>query len=212
VRCAHEVCVGAYVLDALEPDEQLAMQRHVQGCPVCAGTVAELEGLPLLLAGVPVPGEAPEAPRPSELAYERFRRSAEAFAPPAARHRRRRWVAAAAAVLVVAAAVGTGELLASRGVPVTVMEASAGVVRAEAALSVAGAGSHLAMTFDGVPFGARCQLVAVARDGRESAAGTWTVSYEGTYHWKGWVDVAPDDLDRLVLRGEDGQTLVSLTP
>lgn len=211
MRCAQQVCVGAYVLDALEPDEQLAMQRHVQCCPVCAATVAELEGVPFLLAGVPAPGEAPEAPRPSELAYERFRRSAEAFAIPAARHRRRRWAAATAAVLVVAAAVGTGEVLASRSEPVTVMEASTALVHAEAALSAAGAGTHLAMTFDGVPFGERCQLVAVARDGQERPAGTWTVTYRGTYHWKGWVDVAPGDLDRLDVRSEDGRTLVSLS-
>jgi hypothetical protein len=211
VRCAQQVAVGAYVLDALEPDEQLAMQRHVQGCPVCAETVSELEGLPLLLAGVPVPGEAPEAPRPSELAYERFRRSAAAFAPPTAQHRRRRWIAAAAAVLVIAAAVATGEVLASHAQPVTVVAASTGLVHAEAALSAAGAGTHLAMTFEGVPFGEHCELVAVARDGREQPAGTWTVTYRGTYHWKGWVDVAPDDLAQLVVRSEDGRTLVSLS-
>jgi hypothetical protein len=210
VRCVQQVCVGAYVLDALEPDEQLAMQGHVQGCPVCSETVRELEGLPLLLSAVPAPGEAPEAPRPSELAYERFRRSAAAFAPPAAPDRGRRWIAAAAAVLVVGAAVGVGEALASHSPPVSVVEASAGTVRAEAAMSAAGAGTHLAMAFDGVPIGARCELVAVSRDGSERSAGTWTVTYDGTYHWKGWVAVAPGDLQRLDVRSEDGGTLVSL--
>jgi hypothetical protein len=210
VRCVQQVCIGAYVLDALEPDEQLAMHGHVQGCAVCAETVAELEGLPLLLAAVPVPGEAPESPRPSELAYERFRRSAAAFAPPAAPNRGRRWVAAAAAVLVVGAAVGVGEALASHRPPVSVVEASTGEVHAEAALSAAGTGTHLAMTFDGVPFGARCELVAVASDGSERSAGSWTVTYPGTYHWKGWVPVAPGDLEQLEVRNEDGTTLVSL--
>ena len=109
MRCEHEISVGAYVLDALEPDEQLLMQQHVQECAVCTAAVQELEGLPRLLAGVPTPGETPVAPAPSEFAFERFRRSATAVATPPSRRGRWRWaVASAAAALVIGGAVATG--------------------------------------------------------------------------------------------------------
>jgi hypothetical protein len=211
VRCASQLAVGAYVLDALEPDEQLRMEEHLQRCPVCAETVRELQGLPRVLAGVPTPGEAPVAPPPSELAFERFRLSAAA-APPAQARRPVHWrlVAAAAAVLAVGGGVAAGVAATSRDAPVTVVEAEAGNVHARASLTAAGTGTKVALALDGVPFGANCQLIAVARDGSEDSAGTWAVSYGGTYHWTGWVSVAPGQLDRLVIRAGDGRTLVSV--
>ncbi len=52
MRCEQELAVGAYLLDALEPEEQLRMREHVAACPVCAESVRELEGVSRLLAGV----------------------------------------------------------------------------------------------------------------------------------------------------------------
>jgi anti-sigma-K factor RskA len=209
VRCASQLDVGAYVLDALEPDEQQRMQVHVQGCPVCAETVRELEGLPRLLAGVPAPGETPVAPSPSELAFERFRRSAALT--PAPRRRAPRWrLAAAAAVLAVAGGVATGVAVSTRDEPAAVVQAVSGNVHARASLAPVGDGTRIMLSLDGLPYGAKCELVAVARNGSEQSAGTWSVTYDGTYQWTGWVAVGPGQLDRLVVRTLDGRTLVSL--
>lgn len=95
MRCEQELAVGAYLLDALEPEEQLRMREHVARCPSCAHSVAELEGVTRLLAGVDpgtvaLPGRASPDPAPSEVAYRRLRSAAAvpaaspaASAPPA---------------------------------------------------------------------------------------------------------------------------------
>ena len=209
MRCEHEISVGAYVLDALEPDEQLRMQQHVQECPVCSLTVRELEGLPRLLAGVPAPGETPVAPVPSELAFERFRRSAAA-APPARKRHRRRWVVAAAAAAVVGGTVVTGAVVSSGAPAPEVAEAARGGVHVTATYVPAEQGTDVTVALDGVPMGERCELVAVDRSGREETAGDWQVSYGGTYHWSGWVATEPEDVARWVIRTTDGRPLVSV--
>ena len=50
----HEHEDGAYVLGALSPEDRVAFERHLPGCPECAQSVRELAGLPGLLARVPV--------------------------------------------------------------------------------------------------------------------------------------------------------------
>jgi anti-sigma factor RsiW len=211
VRCEHEISVGAYVLDALEPDDQLLMQQHVQECPVCSETVQELEGLPRLLAGVPTPGDMPVAPVPSELAFERFRRSATAPRPGRARRHRWRWtVASAAAALVIGGAVATGVAVTTTVAAPEVVEAVHNGVHVTATYVPAAQGTDVTVALDGVPMGERCELVAVSRAGREEVAGRWTVSYTGTYHWTGWVSMGSEQVAEWVVRTMDGQTLVSV--
>lgn len=48
---------AAYVLGALDGPERVEYEAHLTGCPRCQAAVAELAGVPGLLAGVP-PGEA----------------------------------------------------------------------------------------------------------------------------------------------------------
>jgi anti-sigma factor RsiW len=212
VRCEHEISVGAYVLDALEPDEQFLMEQHVQECPVCSETVQELEGLPRLLAGVPTPGEMPVAPAPSELAFERFRRSAAAqpVVPPKRRHRWRWTVASAAAALVIGGAVSTGIAVTSSGPAPEVVEAVHNGVHVVATYVPATKGTDVTVVLDGVQVGERCELVAVSRSGREETAGAWTVSYGPTYHWSGWVAMDDEDVASWQVRTADGRPLVSV--
>jgi anti-sigma-K factor RskA len=215
VRCEHEISVGAYVLDALEPDEQLLMQQHVQECPVCSAAVRELEGLPRLLAGVPTPGEMPVSPAPSEFAFERFRRSATATATAVAAPPRRggRWrfaVASAAAALVIGGAVATGVAVTSTVAAPETVEAVHDGVHVVATYLPATKGTDVTLALDGVPMGTQCELVAVGRDGREEATGPWTVNYNGTFHWTGWVSMEDEDIASWEVRATDGTTLVSV--
>ncbi|HTZ44342.1 MAG TPA: zf-HC2 domain-containing protein [Jatrophihabitans sp.] len=48
-RFAHDD--GAYLLGALAPAERAAYEQHLAGCPRCQESLAELAGLPALLAG-----------------------------------------------------------------------------------------------------------------------------------------------------------------
>ena len=45
---------AAYVLGALSPDDRRDFERHLGGCEACSRAVAELAGLPGLLAAVPL--------------------------------------------------------------------------------------------------------------------------------------------------------------
>jgi hypothetical protein len=211
VRCEHEISVGAYVLDALEPDEQMLMQQHVQECAVCSAAVQELEGLPRLLAGVQTPGDTPVAPAPSEFAFERFRRSATAVAAPRRRRGRWRWtVAAAAAALVIGGAVATGVAVTSTVAAPETVEAVHDGVHIVATYLPATKGTDVTVALDGVPMGTQCELVAVSREGREEATGPWTIDYTGTFHWTGWVAMEDEDVASWEVRTIDDVTLVSV--
>jgi hypothetical protein len=211
VRCEHEISVGAYVLDALEPDEQLLMQQHVHECPVCSAAVQELEGLPRLLAGVPTPGETPIAPAPSEFAFERFRRSATAVAAPPRRRGRWRWaVASAAAALVIGGAVATGVAVTATVAAPETVEAVHNGVHVVATYLPATTGTDVTVALDGIPMGQQCELVAVSRSGREEVAGSWTVTSAGTYQWSGWVAMEDEDVATWEVRTADGRPLVSV--
>jgi hypothetical protein len=106
--CGHDHEDGAYVLGALSPEDRVAFERHLPGCPECAQSVRELAGLPGLLARVPVeildpdklPMPVPETLLPSLV--RQVRRS----------QRRRTWitgglVAAAATIAIGGVAVAT---------------------------------------------------------------------------------------------------------
>ena len=106
--CGHDHEDGAYVLGALSPEDRVAFERHLPGCPECAQSVREMAGLPGLLARVPIeildPDKLP-TPVPDTLLpalVRRVRRS----------QRRRTWittglVAAAAAIAIGAAGIAT---------------------------------------------------------------------------------------------------------
>ena len=104
----HEHDDGAYVLGALSPEDRIAFERHLPGCPECAQSVRELAGLPGLLARVPVDILDPEQlpmPVPDTLLPALVRRVHRS-------QRRRTWitgglVAAAAAIAIGAVGIAT---------------------------------------------------------------------------------------------------------
>jgi len=122
--CQHEHDDGAYVLGALSPEERIAFERHLAGCPECAQSVRELAGLPGLLARVPVGTLDPEqlpTPVPDTLLPGLVRRARRS-------QRRRAWltgglVAAAAAIAI--GAVGASTLRGDDGTPRTAPSVSA---------------------------------------------------------------------------------------
>ncbi|AYG03699.1 anti-sigma factor family protein [Gryllotalpicola protaetiae] len=110
---------AAYVLGALSPDDRRLFEEHLETCPECRASVAELAVMPALLAKVPAPEfptveEQPEAASrkdpggdPFETRASRAPQGSETLASLAHRVRRRRitrrWVLAGASVLAAAA-------------------------------------------------------------------------------------------------------------
>lgn len=101
---------AAYVLGALSAEERLEFEKHAEGCDQCRASVAELAGIPGILAKLPVaqavasaaPGEQPQAePTFPELGI------VQRLAHIDRRRRRRRSVIVAiAAGLVVVGSLG----------------------------------------------------------------------------------------------------------
>ena len=55
-----EELLGAYVCDAVDADEAIAVERHLQTCPRCRAEVAELREVTALLATADTPAAAPD--------------------------------------------------------------------------------------------------------------------------------------------------------
>ena len=94
---------AAYVLGALAPDQRADFEQHLATCGRCRASVAELAGIPGLLAQVPAPEvlamDIPEGDEGAEPPVSLM---------PALPARRRRWLApvAAAAAAVLIGGVG----------------------------------------------------------------------------------------------------------
>jgi anti-sigma factor RsiW len=100
---------AAYVLGALSSGERLEFEAHLERCDECAASVAELAGMPGVLARLDrpsaealrdLPAEPPGAPVHAGAVAHLARRV----------HRRRRLVALAGAAAVVASALGGAAL------------------------------------------------------------------------------------------------------
>ncbi|HEX5087792.1 MAG TPA: zf-HC2 domain-containing protein [Nocardioides sp.] len=114
--CSHEHEDGAYVLGALSPEDRVAFERHLPGCPECARSVRELAGIPGLLARVPAEILDPEQeplPVPETLLPSLVREVRRT-------QRRRTWLTSslvAAAALIAIGAVGATTLGGDEGPP-----------------------------------------------------------------------------------------------
>jgi Putative zinc-finger len=56
MSCPYRFDVAVYALGALDPAEREAFERHLPGCDACTRALAEVAGLPGLLAHAPQPG------------------------------------------------------------------------------------------------------------------------------------------------------------
>jgi anti-sigma factor RsiW len=115
-----EELIGAYVCDAVEPDERLAIERHLPTCPRCRAEVAELREVTALLANADAATTVPdgtwdrilasleEAPPPLRLSVVPADKDQMQAHPLSADQpgRRRRFAAIAAAAAVVVGVLG----------------------------------------------------------------------------------------------------------
>lgn len=194
-----ETDLGAYVLDALEPDESDLLERHLDGCPVCQAELSSLAATVSWLALLD----------PTEVAEL----TQEDTAPP---RRRRRLVTAVASVgLAASVALGAGVALDRSPAP----PAGAAVVRAvdpathvtaAVAMSTHRSGTELRLTLTGAYPNGWCSLVARSRDGQREVAATWVADPDGTAVVSGQTAIPRDQLSELEVVTDRGQVLVHL--
>jgi Putative zinc-finger len=191
--------LGVYVLGAIDPAERALVDQHLAGCRACRDELADLAGLPALLARVSteeaialaasdgVPAEAAEGLEPpSELL-------ASVIDLTAARRRGRRWretVLAVAAAFIIAAGVFGGLRLTSApaqpsasasgpyysGLPAGAWENSTGGsdgIVATVYYRPMSWGTQLAARVNGIPVGTKCQMWVIGPGKSRVLAGSW---------------------------------------
>jgi anti-sigma factor RsiW len=204
MRCPEaSTALGAYVLGALEPDERRQVQDHLDVCATCSAELAELQGLPALLARVRPEDLAPVAVTPSPELFARVSAVAGTRRP----RRSRTWALVAAALLVVLG-LGIGVSLWQSDSGERTASATAGPVEVTLTATPANEGSALEVAVAGLHPRETCALVAVDRDGRSHPIGDWPTSEAGDGTWRGWADIEPRDLAEVVVLGDGGRELV----
>ncbi len=224
MTCDMQTWVGAYVLDALEPDETEALRTHIAGCSICQDEVVSLSWIPALLRSVDLEGierlgaaahpGAETDGRPPSLLLDRLLASMHTAKRT---HRPRRPVAlllgAAAAVTIAGTVtVASGAFDTHRSPTHTVLRTVDPRSHADAAVTLTGRtwGTELHLTLSWVAAGQECSLIANSRDGRSDIAATWVASYQGTASVPGTTAIRADQLTELDVVTTDGRQLVRI--
>jgi len=208
-----QLLLGAYVLGGLDTDDRRRLEEHMRECTACTTELSRYAGVPALLQLAPPPGErpveqlaAPDASLPRLITAARARRAAS---------RRRRLILAAAAVVLVLAGVTGGVLLVGRNTGPTptavVVASSSGQVRVvgEAVLDPKAWGTEVRLTLDYKAYGKQPYTAwAVADDGHEEQAATWTTPAGGKCAVTGATSIPRDRLSRIEVRTADGKTVL----
>jgi hypothetical protein len=207
---------GAYVLGALAPAEREAYAEHLSGCEQCRTAVAELAGLPGLLArveavDVEVLGTAAEPGPPEGLLDD--------LLVAARTHRRQRRRATAVLLAVAAAVVLVATVLVVRPVASTGPTPVAMHAVAEVPLSATvqlrsvawGTSVRLVCSYDSsVQDAAAYALVVSDRSGHEEQVATWTALPGRDATMTGSTSVPAAQIARVEVRTTDGRPVLRL--
>jgi hypothetical protein len=201
--------LGVYVLGAIDPAERALVDAHVSGCAECRDELADLAGLPALLArvgtdevgrissGDAFSGDAGPRP-PEETPREDFVDSLVSLTA-ARRRRSRRWqlLAAAAAVVIAAGGATAGLRLASDSSAAQTSASPAPPASWKTATTTSALkgvnatvryqqlawGVAYDVQITGVPKGTTCQLWVTNAQGVHLLAAGWTVTSPRETDW-----------------------------
>ncbi len=200
--------LGGYVLQALEPDETLELERHLEDCPRCRREHAELAGVPALLEMLDSPETATETPPPQleEAILDRFARDRRRLSPVRL-PKRRGWglrLGVAGAVAAAVAALALAGVFSPEG-----DESAFGHVRlrggdgakAYADLHALRAGTGVHLSVHGLPAarGRVYELWCVEDDGSWISGGTFRVDSHGKAHVALTSAARPGEYERMLV-------------
>jgi hypothetical protein len=226
--------LAAYSLNALEPDEQVALEEHLGGCEQCRRELSELGQSASLLRELPPEALLNGPPADADLLLQRTVGQVRAESERAWLRRRVASVVAAILMVVVGVVGGAvvfagqegsrvaspsptaqptaeplpeGTRVGSHSDPDTRARMTVRVVPADGWVKVNAAVS-------GIPQGQRCRLWVVAADGTRRLAGSWLVSAEGEADGTaldGSALVDPADVSAVEVDNVEGDRFVSVT-
>lgn len=208
---------AAYILGALSPADRHAFEEHLSRCPSCAESVAELAGMPGLLARVPL-SEIEEVERPPvpETLLPRLLRETNR------RRRRTRWIASGGAALAAAAALVIVLML-------TVVSGGSGSPALAMKPVIAAAGIHADAHVKNVRWGTKITvkcgynaathvtwdeyyaLTVTPKHGSTQQIATWMVSPGHDAVFDGATALHRDQISHIDVRDADGKSVLQLS-
>jgi anti-sigma factor RsiW len=194
--------LGAFLLDALEPAERAAVERHVERCPACRRELERMAALPALLAIVP-PVEAHGLSTAQEPSTRLLDRMLAAAGEPRARGHGLTAVLSVALLVVLggSALLGRDALRST----ITARDPATNMwMAAQIATSPWGAGVELRLS--GVAAGERCRLVVRGADGRTEVVSRWQAGYAGSATVEATTSIAA--VSELSVVTDDGRVLL----
>jgi hypothetical protein len=200
MTCSMEVGLGAYVLDALEPDEADGVRRHLSGCLTCQQELSSLSDTVAWLSLL-LPGELEQLEERQQTADRRPRRRRRVLALV---------VAAGIAASVLAGAVATEDRTPPSNSALVHAVDPATHVRAAVTISEQVSGTRLDLSLSGAYPHGWCSLEVHSRDGRSETAATWLAGADGSAAVVGTTAIAPDELSELDVVTSTGEVLVSI--
>jgi hypothetical protein len=203
MTCSTEVDLGAYALDALEPDHADQVREHLSWCRTCQDELSSLSGTVAWLSLL----------SPDELeGLEELHQIGGGQARP----RRRTLALVLAGGVAAAVLVGAGAVRAThdhRAAPTSaaIHAVDPGThVKADLTISAQDSGTRLGLSLRGVPAHGWCSLMARSRDGRSETAATWVADAGGSADVTGTTAIARDQLTELDVVTDTGRLLVRI--
>ena len=204
--------LGTYVLGALDHDERLEVEQHLEGCSTCRDEVARLSSLPPLLDRLSVEEVTADALRPPAglrdqvmARIDRERRRGRATL--------RIWQGVAAALAVVALALwAPWQQPPALDAVVAPAQPVAAPVEGQAELMAWEWGTTVRLEVVGLPERDGYVLWAVALDGRRQQAGTWGPTADRSARVIGASGILRDALARVEVTDPDGEVLAVFEP
>jgi putative zinc finger protein len=207
-----QLLLGGYVLGGLCTADRHRLEDHLPNCPECSAELAQFAVVPGLLRLTAVSGLQPEQPAPPAESLPRLLAAAKA---KRRRRRRRGLLFAAAATVIVLAGVAFGVWSLNRPAPpppstaLVTVEAPELALSGQVTLEPKAWGTQIRLTmYYGNGRSGPLSVVAVAADGHEEQAGSWTLPPVGRCYVVGATSVQRDQLARLDIRTADGRTVL----
>jgi putative zinc finger protein len=216
--CPETRSVGAYLLGALDPQEQVEMERHLVGCEDCRQELIDVAHLPGLMHRLTLDDVTPRAhdlraePRP-ELEVARPLPEATSVWHRVARSR----LLPLAMIMVLVLATGvlaSAELLThdpSPGVLTWTSTDATGGIDTVARLADQPWGTDIQLWMDDLPPELTCRLVVHPRTGAAETAGWWSSNYQPHLMIPGSTSIPLSQIDRLDVIRSDETVLATLT-
>jgi hypothetical protein len=208
-----QLLLGGYVLGGLSATDRRLLDDHLPDCASCRAELARFAVVPGLLQLAAVNGvhPEPEPPTPPAESLPRLLASVKA------RRRRRRLqgLLAAAAAVIVLAGVAFGVWMISRpapppaSTPLVAVEAPELALSGQVILEPRSWGTQIKLTmYYGSGRTGPLSVYAVAANGDEEQAGSWTLPPVGRCYVIAATSVQRDQLARLDIRTTDGRTVL----